>query len=114
MANDKKLSEDQIDEAVKQLLRDRKIEKQRTITASKTFDPPNLTAGSFTTTTVDAPGALIGDYAKATFSLALGGLEPLSAVVSASGVVTVFFKNPTGGAVNLDSGTINVRVDQLK
>jgi len=114
MANDKKLTEDQIEKGVKQLLLESKINRNRTIKASAVFDPASIAAGAFATTTVSVPGALIGDFVKATFSLSLAGIKPLSAVINAADVATIYFENPTGGAINLGSGTVNVRVDQLK
>lgn len=77
---------------------------------SAVYDPGNLTAGSSTSTTVTATGAAVGDRViTPSFSLSLGGLMT-SGYVSAANTVTVTFFNPTGGAVNLASGTLRVKV----
>jgi hypothetical protein len=75
----------------------------------KTFDPPSIAAAGTTTTTVTVTGAALGDFADASFSLSLAGLV-VTAYVSAANTVTVVFFNPTGGAVDLASGTLRARV----
>ena len=73
------------------------------------WDPPSVAAGSSVTTTVTVPGAALGDYAHASFSLSLQGLQ-LTAYVSAANTVTVVLGNLTGVAVDLASGTLSVLV----
>jgi hypothetical protein len=75
--------------------------------ASKTFDPPSVASGASTTTTVTYTGAAVGDQFVAAFSNSLSGLV-LTAYVSAANTVTTVFFNPTGGAVDLASGTLTV------
>lgn len=75
------------------------------LSGSKTYDPPNLTAGATTTTTVTVAGATLGWAADASFSLDLSALV-MTAYVSAADTVTVVLYNPTGGAVDLGSGTL--------
>lgn len=75
------------------------------LTGSATFDPSNLADGAGETTTVTVTGAVLGDYASASFSLDLQGIT-VTAWVSSSNTVSVRFQNETGGAVNLSSGTL--------
>jgi len=72
---------------------------------SATYDPPNLAAGATTTTTVTVSGATLGWDASVAFSLSLSGLV-MTAYVSATDTVTVVLFNPTGGAIDLTSGTL--------
>lgn len=77
---------------------------------SKTFDPPSIANGAQTTTTVTVSGCVLGDFCVApSFSLDTAGLV-LSGQVTASDTVTVTFRNGTGGAVDLDSGTLAAAV----
>lgn len=74
-----------------------------------TYDPANLADGAGVTTTVTAVGAALGDYVTATFSLDLQGIT-LTAWVSAVNTVSVRFQNESGGALDLGSGTLRVKV----
>jgi hypothetical protein len=89
----------------------RKVNRMGGNEFTATYDPANLADGAGVTTTVDAPGAQLGDYVAATFSLPLQGVLLLG-WVSAVGTVSVRFQNESGGAVDLASGTIKVRVSQ--
>lgn len=75
------------------------------LTASATWDPPNLIAATQTTTTVVVTGASLGDHANASFSLDLQGLT-MTAYVSSANTVTVVLFNGTAGPINLGSGTL--------
>lgn len=75
---------------------------------SKTYDPPSLADGAGTSTTVTCTGAVLGDFAMASFSLDLQGIT-VTAYVSAADTVTVRFQNETGGILDLGSGTLRVR-----
>lgn len=79
------------------------------IVGSATYDPPNLADGAGASTTVTATGAALGDYAIASFSLDTQGITVTANVTSAN-TVTVRFQNETGGAIDLASGTLRVRV----
>lgn len=79
------------------------------IRASATYDPPSLTTGSGTTTTVTATGATLGSIAMASFSLDTQGIK-MHAWVSAADTVSVRFENATGGTIDLASGTLRVVV----
>lgn len=72
---------------------------------SATWDPASIAAGASATTDVSVTGAALGDQAFASFSLALGGLILTSAVQSAN-TIRVTLSNPTGGAIDLASGTV--------
>jgi hypothetical protein len=76
---------------------------------SATYNPPSLTTGTETTTTVTVTGAALGDYAIASFSLDTQGIK-INARVSAADTVTVTFRNDTGGTLDLASGTLRARV----
>jgi hypothetical protein len=87
--------------------------------ASAAFDPPNIAAGGRTTTTINVPRARVGrDAVRVMFSQNLQGIK-LSGYVStdctevATGVVTVAFENPTGGAINLAAGTLTVMLEDM-
>lgn len=83
------------------------------MTGSAVYDPPSIAAAGTATTTVTVTGAALGEKYNASFSLSLAGLV-LSAYVSAANTVTCVFFNPTAGAVDLASGTLNVsRVGSL-
>lgn len=78
------------------------------VTGTATYDPGNLADGQGVTTTVTVTGALLGDYAEASFSLDLQGIA-LTAWVSAADTVSVRFQNETGAPIDLASGTIKAR-----
>lgn len=80
--------------------------------ASATFNPANLADGAGETTTVTVTGAVLGDFAQASFSLALQGLI-VTPSVSAADTVSVRFQNESGGALDLASGTLRVRVHRI-
>jgi uncharacterized membrane protein len=74
-----------------------------------TYDPPNLVDGTGTTTTVTVAGAVLGDFAIASFSNDLQGIT-LTAFVSAAHTASVRFQNESGGALDLASGTLRALV----
>lgn len=79
---------------------------------STVYDPPNLVDGAGVVTTVACAAAALGDMAICSFSLDQQGLI-LSAYVSSANVVSVRFQNETGGAIDLASGTLSVKVIKL-
>lgn len=89
----------------------RQVDAVDRLTGSATYDPPSLADGAGTTTTVACNGAVLGDLARASFSLDLQGIT-VTAWVSASGVVSVRFQNESGGVLDLASGTLRVRVEK--
>lgn len=76
---------------------------------AQTWDPSSVGSLAVVSTTVTVPGAALGDFVHASFSLSLGGLM-LSAYVSAANIVTVSLFNPTTAAIDLSSGTLKVLV----
>jgi hypothetical protein len=79
------------------------------LSSSVVWDPSNLANGASETTTVTVAGAALGNYVQVSFSLDLQGLT-LTGYVSAANTVTVVLSNATGGAINLASGMVKVRV----
>lgn len=79
-----------------------------TLTGSATYDPPSLADGAGASTTVTVTGAVLGDYAVASFSLSTQGIT-VTANVTAADTVTVRFQNETTGVIDLASGTLRVR-----
>lgn len=80
------------------------------LTASATYDPPSLAAGTGVTTTVGVPGAVMGNYVTVSFSNDLQGIT-LTAYISVANTAAVRFQNGTAGTLDLASGTLNVRVE---
>lgn len=81
------------------------------LTGSKTYDPGSLADGAGATTTVTVTGAKLGDFAVASFSLALSDIT-VTSWVSASNTVSVRFQNESTGTVDLDEGTLKAAVLQ--
>lgn len=79
---------------------------------SATYNPANLVDGDGVTTTVAVTNSLMGAQCQASFSNALQGIL-LTAWVSAAGTVSVRFQNETGGAIDLASGTLKVKVSVM-
>jgi hypothetical protein len=80
------------------------------LAGSATYDPPNLLDGAGATTTVTVTGAALGDLVECvSFSLDLQGIT-VTGYVSAANTVSVRFQNESGGALDLGSGTLLVRV----
>jgi hypothetical protein len=82
--------------------------------ASATYDPPLIAAGGTASTTVTVTGAALATdvVSRVQFSRALTGLI-MNAWVSAADTVTVQFYNPTVGAIDLASGTVQVLVQRF-
>lgn len=77
--------------------------------ASDTWNPGSIANGAADTKVVAVAGAVLGDYVLCSFSLNLQGLQ-MTGYVSGGGNVTVILNNATGGAIDLASGTVKVRV----
>jgi len=84
-----------------------KLDDVKTMRA--TFNPGSLVDGAGQTTTLSVPGAVLGDYAIASFSLDLQGIL-LTAYVSAVDTVSVRFQNETTGTIDLASGTLSALI----
>lgn len=81
---------------------------KKTLSNSVTYDPPSIAASSSVTTNVTLTGAKVGDIVQAAFSNYDANID-ITAVVSATNVVTVKFKNNSASAVDLASGTLTVK-----
>lgn len=79
------------------------------LSVSGAYDPPNLADGAGVTTTLTIAGAVLGDFAIASFSLDLQGIV-VTAYVSAANTVSVRFQNESGGALDLAAGTLRAKV----
>lgn len=77
-----------------------------------TYDPPSLADAEGVTTTVALTGATLGDLVVASFNKDLVGVT-LSAYVSSANTVSVRFQNESGGVVNLDNGTLKVKLIKI-
>lgn len=80
------------------------------ITATKTWDPASVAPAGFTSTTVTATGAVVGNPVTVGFSQPLDAGVTLTASVTAADTVTVTLVNNTLGAEDLASGTLRVDV----
>jgi len=83
----------------------------RYLQALKTFDWPSIASGSSSTTTVTVVNAAFGDFVEASMSVSIAGLT-MTAYVSAPDTVTVVAANNTGGAIDLASAVLRVRVQK--
>lgn len=80
------------------------------LTVATTVNPADLADGAGETiATVTVTGAALGDFVAASFSLDLQGIT-MTPYVSSANTVSVRFQNETGGAINLASGTLRVKV----
>lgn len=75
------------------------------IAYSTTFDPPSISAGALTSTTITVTGAAAGDSVEVGFSRPLQGIVLTGEVTTANTVNAVFY-NATGSAIDLASGTL--------
>lgn len=82
------------------------------IDASATWDPGSIADGNEEAKEVDVVGAELGDFALASFSKDVADLV-LNAQVTATDKVTCVLANNTGGAIDLASGTLYIRVFKL-
>lgn len=76
---------------------------------STTWNAPSCTNAAQVSTTLEVPGAEIGDTVDARASVALSGLH-LRGEATAANVVTLYLSNLTGAAVDLPSATYYVAV----
>ena len=76
---------------------------------SETWDAGAIADGNHETQDVTVPGASLGDFVMSSFSLDVADLM-LTSAVTAANTVTAVLANNTGGSINLDSGTLRVRV----
>ena len=82
---------------------------QEDLHASETWDAGAIADGDEEANEVTVTGAALGDYAVASLSIDIADLV-LDAQVTATDTVTCVLANNTGGAINLASATVYVRV----
>lgn len=76
------------------------------------WDPPNVTSGASTSTTVTVSGAAVGDIATAAFGSAFMAGCLLTAIVTATDTVTVTLANLSGADKDFGSSPLKVRVEK--
>ncbi|MCS6297172.1 MAG: hypothetical protein H8K09_13130 [Nitrospira sp.] len=80
------------------------------LSATGTYDPPNVTSGSQTSTTLAVSGAAVGDTVTCGHTTITADLWQISCYVSAADTVRVVLKNHSGGAIDAASGTLRADV----
>lgn len=81
----------------------------RGLDGSATVDPASIADGDEVAGEITVTGAALGDFVLASFSLDVADLV-VAAAVTAANTVTYSILNNTGGAIDLASGTLRVRV----
>jgi hypothetical protein len=81
----------------------------RELMAEQAWDPASIAAGASAQTNVTVTGARPGDFCQAAYSLSTSGVVFL-AQIGAQDTVTVTAWNRSGAAVDLNAGTVRVRV----
>ena len=79
---------------------------------SATYNPPSIADAAQQTTTVTVDGAVLGDFSTVSFNKDLQGMR-LTSYVSATDTVTVVFRNNTGAAIDLASGTLRAIITKV-
>lgn len=85
----------------------------RVLTGSVVWDAPSIANGAQATTTLNIPGAALGDKVSASSTGVLSGLR-LWGEVTAANTVTLALSNTTGAAVDPSSKTYYVDVEKLR
>ena len=86
---------------------------QRVRVYSATYDWPSIPSGGDAYVQVSASGAEPGDFAVASIDPADRDIA-VTAQVTADDTVTVWARNLSGGAIDLASGTVRVRVEKAR
>lgn len=81
----------------------------RGLEASETYDAGSIADGDEEVGEITVTGAVLGDYVLASLSIDVADLA-ITAAVTAADTVTYQLLNNTGGAVDLASATVRVRV----
>lgn len=79
------------------------------LNGSETFDAGSIADGDKEVGEITVTGAALGDFVLVSFSLDVADLA-ITAAVTAANTVTYQLLNNTGGAIDLASGTVAVRV----
>lgn len=77
--------------------------------ATSPWSPGTINAGATSQLNISANGAVLGDFAVASYSVSIGVLT-ISAAVTSSNVVTVTLTNNTGGPITPTNATAKVAV----
>jgi hypothetical protein len=85
------------------------LEPPGTLYGSATWDAGSIADGDEEAKEVTVTGAALGDYAIASLSIDIADLV-LDAQVTAANTVTCILANNTGGAIDLASATVKVKV----
>jgi hypothetical protein len=72
--------------------------------ATATVDPASVPNGTYAAQLVTVTGAALGDFVNVAAPYDLAGMQ-MSASVQAANTVALYFRNDTGGALDLASGT---------
>ena len=81
----------------------------RGLEASETYDAGSIADGDEEVGEITVTGAALGDFCLASLSIDVADLA-ITAAVTAANTVTYQLLNNTGGAVDLASATVRVRV----
>jgi hypothetical protein len=81
----------------------------RGLEATEVFDAASIADGDEVVGEITVTGAALGDFVLASMSIDVADLT-LAAAVTAANTVTYQLLNNTGGAIDLASGTLRVRV----
>ena len=87
----------------------RTVNNANELSGSDTWNPASIGNGAEEAKEVTVTGAALGDFVMASFSLDVTDLV-LNAQGTAANVVTAVLSNNTGGAIDLASGTVYVKV----
>ncbi len=98
-----------VKELVDWLMRFQEKLLQEDLHASETWNAAEIASGAEEANDVTVTGAALGDYAIASLSIDIADLT-LDAQVTATDTITCVLANNTGGAINLASATVYVRV----
>jgi hypothetical protein len=82
-----------------------------TLTGSKTWNPASLDPANSDDTTVTVTGAALGDTAVPSLTTLTTGTWQFNAYVISANTVEVVLRNDGGSTVNIDEGTLRVKVD---
>ena len=85
------------------------VQATKLLTGSTAYDPVNIVDGGGATATVTVTGAALGDFAQYSCTQDVQNMT-VTAWVSSSNTVSVRFQNESGGALDIDCGTLAVRV----
>jgi hypothetical protein len=86
------------------------LQAEASLVVDAVWDPPNVLNNAFTSVLVQVPGAELGDKVIVSFTQPLPAGTYLSGSVNAPKQVLVVLDNRSGGALDLASGRLSVKV----